>query len=147
MTKFTFITFGKVKSANLHELVSYYNTLLGKYIKTEIRILKDVEGRPIEIADINTSFRDLGYTVAVTEHGRDFDTEGLKFFVDKRFRYENSVTFIIGNAFGLDPAFMQRCDFSLALSKLTFPHEMALVILLEQLYRVLNMTNGGSYHK
>ncbi len=147
MAKFTFITFGKIKSSSIEELVNYYNTLLGKYIKTEMRVLKDVDNRPIEVGDINTSFRDLGYTVAVSEQGKDFTTEGFKFFVDKRFRYENNVTFIIGNAFGLHPDFLQRCDFSLALSRMTFTHEMAFVVLLEQLYRVLNMSNGGSYHK
>ncbi len=147
MAKFTFITFGKVKSSSIDELVNYYNTLLGKYIKTEIRVLKDVDNRPIEIGDLNSSFRELGFTVAVTEQGKDFTTEGFKFFVDKRFRYENNVTFIIGNAFGLHQDFLQRCDFSLALSKMTFTHEMAFVVLLEQLYRVLNMSNGGSYHK
>lgn len=147
MAKFTFITFGKIKSSSIEELVNYYNTLLGKYIKTEIRVLKDVDSRPIEISDISSSFRDLGFTVAVTEQGKDFTTEGFKFFVDKRFRYENNVTFIIGNAFGLHQDFLQRCDFSLALSKMTFTHEMSIVVLLEQLYRVLNMSNGGSYHK
>lgn len=147
MAKFTFITFGKIKSSSIEELVNYYNTLLGKYIKTEIRVLKDVDSRPIEIDDISSSFRDLGFTVAVTEQGKDFTTEGFKFFVDKRFRYENNVTFIIGNAFGLHQDFLQRCDFSLALSKMTFTHEMSFVVLLEQLYRVLNMSNGGSYHK
>lgn len=147
MAKFTFLTFGKVKSSSIDELVNYYNTLLGKYIKTEIRVLKDVDNRPIEIGDLNSSFRELGFTVAVTEQGKDFTTEGFKFFVDKRFRYENNVTFIIGNAFGLHQDFLQRCDFSLALSKMTFTHEMAFVLLLEQLYRVLNMSNGGSYHK
>jgi len=147
MAKFTFITFGKIKSSSIDELVNYYNTLLGKYIKTEIRVLKDVDSRPIEIGDISSSFRDLGFTVAVTEQGKDFTTEGFKFFVDKRFRYENNVTFIIGNAFGLHQDFLQRCDFSLALSKMTFTHEMSFVVLLEQLYRVLNMSNGGSYHK
>lgn len=147
MAKFTFITFGKIKSSPVSELADYYLTLLGKYAKTDFRVLKDVENRMIEISDINTSFRDLGYTVAVTEHGKDFTTEGFKFFVDKRFRYENNVTFIFGNAFGLHPDFLQKCDFSLALSRLTFPHEIAVVLLLEQLYRVLNMTSGGSYHK
>lgn len=147
MAKFTFITFGKIKSSSIEQLVNYYNTLLGKYIKTEIRVLKDVNNRPIETGDLNSSFRDLGFTVAVSEQGKDFTTEGFKFFVDKRFRYENNVTFIIGNSFGLHQDFLQRCDFSLALSKMTFTHEMAFVILLEQLYRVLNMTNGGSYHK
>ncbi len=147
MTKFTFITFGKVKSEPIKELIDYYLMLLGKYAKTDYRVLKDVDGRHVEVTDLNSSFRELGYTIAVTEHGTDFTTEGFKFFVDKRFRYENNITFIFGNAFGLHQEFLQRCDYSVALSKLTFTHEISIVLMIEQLYRVLNLTNGGSYHK
>lgn len=68
MTKITFITFGKVKSEPIKELIEYYLMLLGKYAKTEYRALKDVDGRPVEASDLNSSFRDLGYTIAVTEH-------------------------------------------------------------------------------
>lgn len=147
MSKITFITFGKIKSEPIKELVEYYTMLLGKYTKTEHRVLKDVDGRQVEPEDLNTSFRDLSYTIAVTEYGTDFTTEGFKFFVDKRFRYENNITFIFGNAFGLHHQFLQKCDYSIALSKLTFTHELAIVLMIEQLYRVLNLTHGGSYHK
>ncbi|MCA9380454.1 23S rRNA (pseudouridine(1915)-N(3))-methyltransferase RlmH [Candidatus Dojkabacteria bacterium] len=147
MTKITFITFGKIKSEPIKELIEYYLMLLGKYSKTEYRVLRDVDGRKVEASDLNSSFRDLGYTIAVSEQGTDFTTEGFKFFVDKRFRYENNITFIFGNAFGLDPEFLQKCDYSIALSKLTFTHELAIVLMIEQLYRVLNITSGGSYHK
>jgi 23S rRNA (pseudouridine1915-N3)-methyltransferase len=147
MAKLTFITFGKIKNPNLKELSEYYQLLLSKYVKVDFRVLNDVNERQIEVSDLKTSIRELGYTIAVTEKGKDFTTEGFNFFVDKRFRYENNVTFIIGNAFGMHPEFLQRCDYTLALSKMTFTHEMATVILLEQLYRVLNITSGGSYHK
>lgn len=147
MTKMTFITFGKVKSGPIKDMIEYYLMLLGKYTKTEYRVLKDVDARPVEVGDLNSSFRELGYTIAVSEHGTDFTTEGFKFFVDKRFRYEENITFIFGNAFGLHQEFLQKCDYSIALSKLTFTHELAIVLMIEQLYRVLNLTNGGSYHK
>lgn len=148
MAKLTFITFGKIKNPQLDELSKYYQLLLGKYAKIEFRVLNDVGDRAIELSDLRVgNFRELGYTIAVTEQGRDFSTEGFKFFFTKRFNYENNITFIFGNAFGLDPMFLQRCDYTLALSKMTFTHEMAVFILLEQLFRVLNLVHGGSYHK
>lgn len=149
MAKLTFITFGKIKNPQLKELSDYYQTLLGKYVKFEFRVLNDVGERVVELTDLKASFKELGlgYTVAVTEQGKDFSTEGFKFFINKRLHYEHNITFIFGNAFGLEPAFFQRCDYTLALSKMTFTHEMAIVLLLEQLFRVLNLTQGGSYHK
>lgn len=149
MSKLTFITFGKIKTPQLKELAGYYQMLIGKYAKIEVRELNDVGERAVELTDLKGTFKELGfgYTVAVTEHGKDFTTEGLKFFFNKRFNYEDNITFIFGNAFGMDPVFFQRCDYSLALSKLTFTHEMAIVLLLEQLFRILNLTHGGNYHK
>lgn len=147
MAKYTFITFGKIKSDPIAELVDYYYDKLSKYVKTEMRVLKDVQDRPIEIRDLNSTLKQLGYTVALSEKGNDFTTEGFKFFVTKRFNYESEVTFIVGNAFGLHTEFSQYSNYVLSLSKMTYPHELSLVLLLEQLYRVSNMTEGGKYHK
>lgn len=147
MAKYTFITFGKIKSDPITQLVEMYNDRLKRYVKTEIREMKEVKERPIEVKDLNTSLKDLGYTVVLSEKGNEFNTESFKFFVNKRFRYEPQVTFIMGNGFGVDPEFFQYCNYTLSLSKMTYPHELALVLLLEQLYRVENMTGGGKYHK
>lgn len=149
MAKLTFLTFGKLKNPQLKELGEYYQMLIGKYAKLEVRELNDVGERAVELSDLKGTFKELGlgYTIAVTEQGKDFSTEGFKFFLNKRLNYEHNITFIFGNAFGMEPAFFQRCDYTLALSKMTFTHEMAIVILLEQLFRVLNLTHGGNYHK
>lgn len=147
MAKLILLTFGKIKDNNLLELGNYYQMLLSKYIKVEYRVLNDVGNRPITLNDFKVSLNELGYTIAVTEQGREFTTEGFKFFMNKRMNYENNITFIFGNAFGMEPLFLQRCDYTLALSQMTFTHEMSIVLLLEQLYRVLNLTHGGNYHK
>lgn len=147
MGKYTIITFGKIKSEPVAQLVDYYSTLLNKYVKTEIRVLKDVQDRQVEIKDLNSSLKELGYTVALSENGAEFNTSSFKFFVDKRFRYEQNVTFIVGNAFGLHHEFTQYSNYILSLSKMTFPHELTVALLLEQLFRVANMTSGGKYHK
>lgn len=55
--------------------------------------------------------------------------------------------FIIGGAFGLDPRIKEMCDLRLSISKMTFTHRMARILLLEQIYRAKNIASGGKYHK
>lgn len=60
--------------------------------------------------------------------------------------FSNAV-FIIGGSFGLSDEVKHRADFKLSMSEMTFPHQLARVMLLEQIYRSFNITNGGKYHK
>lgn len=89
------------------------------------------------------------YVVALEPGGRGFTSEELADFVANlaSTQQKSHLAFIIGGASGLDPALSAAADLRLSLGPLTFPHQLARVILLEQLYRVFTIINDVPYHR
>ena len=91
--------------------------------------------------------RATGAVVALDERGRSMSTEAFaKWMTDRRDRAEDT-TFVIGGAFGLDATVRDRATLVLSLSPWTLPHEMARLLLAEQLYRAGTIHRGEPYHK
>ncbi|MDL2288811.1 23S rRNA (pseudouridine(1915)-N(3))-methyltransferase RlmH [Oscillospiraceae bacterium OttesenSCG-928-F05] len=88
------------------------------------------------------------YVVALTPEGRTLDSEGFAgLFKTQMDRGVSSFAFVIGGSFGLSDAMKQRADLRLSMSAMTFPHHLARVMLLEQIYRASQILSGGKYHK
>lgn len=87
------------------------------------------------------------WTVALTPEGRQLDTPGFARWLDTRARAALPVAFLIGGAWGLDPLLKKECRETLSLSRLTLSHRVALLTLVEQVYRALTILNGHPYHK
>jgi 23S rRNA (pseudouridine1915-N3)-methyltransferase len=87
------------------------------------------------------------FTILLDIRGSEISTEKLADFFNKKIeKGKNKFQFIIGGAFGVDGDLTNSADFLWKLSELTFNHQMVRIILLEQIYRVLSIINGESYH-
>ena len=88
------------------------------------------------------------YKIALCVEGKQISSEELAERIsDIPLSGYSEITFIIGGAFGMDERVKKAADFRLSISKMTFTHRMMRVILIEQIYRALNIASGGHYHK
>jgi len=132
---------GKLRKGWLTEGVALYRKRLPGL---EVLELRDA-GMAREAEAIRLALRPQEQLVVLTEEGQRLDSLALAA------RLEGSgserLAFVIGGADGLDPALKAAATWQLSLSPLTFPHELARLLLLEQLYRAVSIQQGGPYHR
>lgn len=88
------------------------------------------------------------YVFAMCIEGRQMSSEELAEKLSKiGLEGTNTVTFVIGSSFGLDREFKDSSDFKFSMSKMTFPHKLARIMITEQIYRAFSIKNNGKYHK
>jgi 23S rRNA (pseudouridine1915-N3)-methyltransferase len=144
MKKITIHIFGKIKDDSIEQLNSKYLSNINHYIKTEIKIHKDNSNKPISLADLG--FMNTKY-ILLSEKGNTSTSTEFSRLLSNHLENEDEINFIIGNAFGFDSSVISNSKNRLSLSPMTFTHEISLTLLLEQIYRGLNIRAGGSYHK
>ncbi len=111
--------------------------------ESEIEIIKKEEGK--RILD---SIKDKSFVISMCVEGKQYSSEEFaQILEDKVNKGYSKITFVIGGPYGLSDDVKARSDMKLSLSKMTFTHRMAKVLLLEQIYRAENILNGGNYHK
>ena len=138
------IAIGKMRDKLFDSRCQEFLTRLHAYGKCEVVILPDSDVRNEGKAMLRELEKDRGAMVVVlTEEGREFTTREFADFLGK---IDRKIVFIIGGPYGIAPEVKAAAARLWALSKLTFTHEMARLIFLEQLYRGLNLLNGGAYH-
>ena len=138
------IAVGRMKDKNLDNLTNELLVRLRKYGKTEITILPDSDVAREGSAIIRELDKERNSTVFVlSEEGTQWTTSQ---FSSRLEQLDRRAVFVIGGPFGLAPEVKQRAHYLWSLSKLTFTHEMARFLLCEQLFRALNLLNGGAYH-
>ena len=145
--KFRFLWVGKTKDKNWRALQEEYFARLSHFVRCEIVELKDA-GKEIEGKLILDKLNQSTFVCLLDVKGRSISSHDLAKDLEKwQNRGLKDVTFVIGGAEGLASGVVEKADNSLSLSFLTFTHEAARVILLEQLYRAYTIIRGFPYQK
>jgi len=149
--KFRFVWIGKTKEKNWRSLQDEYLRRLSHFVRYEITELRDSaphEGKEIEGKLILDKLNQSSFVCLLDVAGRVLSSHELSDTVEGwQNRGVKEVVFVIGGADGVSADVAQRADIVLSLSILTFTHEMARVILLEQLYRAFTIIKGFPYQK
>jgi len=158
--KITIVSVGKIKEKYLKDAIAEYTKRLGKYCKLEIIEVADemtpdhaseiVENaiRDKEGERILKNIKDDAFVITLEINGKLLSSEELADKIDTLgVQGTSHIVFIIGGSIGLGTRVLQRSDFRLSFSKMTFPHQLMRVILLEQIYRSYRIINGEPYHK
>ncbi len=154
--RFEFLFLGKTKEAYLAAGIADYAKRLAHYIGADIKVLKEkraAKGEPENklIDKESTILRQNvhgDYIVCLDRSGRQLDSLELAAQLGAwEMQGLKKITFIIGGPLGLSPDILQKADFVLSLSPMTFTHEITRLLLLEQLYRACTIRAGEKYHK
>lgn len=147
------ICIGKLKEKYLIEAVEEYRKRLSKYTKLELIELKDeglVEKRKaieLECEKIEKQISEKDYIITLEIEGKELTSLEFSEKMEKIMIENSNITFIIGGSYGLSEKIKKRAKLHLSFSKMTFPHQLFRVMLLEQIYRAYKIINNEQYHK
>lgn len=158
--KITICCVGKIKEKFYSQAIEEYSKRLSKYCKLEIKEAAD-EKTPDSASDtvnrmikekegdrLLSFIKDDSYVIALAIDGKMLDPVELSEKIDNlMLSGKSDIVFVIGGSLGLDKRVLDRADYKLSFSKMTFPHQLMRVILLEQIYRSFRIMKNEPYHK
>ena len=155
MIEINVISVGNVKEKYLQELIADYKKRISKYALISLTELKDESNKinenivkEIEGERILSNIKDGFYVVLLDLQGVMLDSVEFSKKIDEISTYYSSkIAFVIGGSFGVSEEVKKRADLKISFSKMTFPHQLAKGILLEQIYRSFKILKNESYHK
>lgn len=156
----TLITVGKLKEKYLKQAIDEYSKRLSRYCKLEIIELND-EKTPDNASDkeeqlikekegkqILSKIKENAFVIAMDLGGKNLTSEEFSKFIEQNGVMGNSnIVFLIGGSLGLSDEVKKRANYKLCFSKMTFPHQLFRVMLLEQIYRGFRIMKNEPYHK
>ena len=145
--KFRFVWVGKTKDKNWRALQEEYLRRLSHFVRCEITEIKDAT-KEMESKRILENVNQTNFVCLLDVEGRSISSHKLAEEIEKwQNRALKEIVFVIGGANGVSSEVVEKADYSLSLSFLTLTHEMARVVLLEQLYRAHTIIKGFPYQK
>ncbi|MBT2603072.1 23S rRNA (pseudouridine(1915)-N(3))-methyltransferase RlmH [Bacillus sp. ISL-53] len=158
--KITIITVGKLKEKYLKQGIAEYTKRLSAYANIELVEVPDEKApENLSAADMDIVKQKEGerilakvspdtYVITLEINGKQLTSEQLATHMDQLATYGKSkITFIIGGSLGLGTEVLSRSDYALSFSKMTFPHQLMKLVLVEQIYRAFRINRNEPYHK
>ena len=158
--KITILTVGKIKEKYLRDAIAEYSKRLSRYAKLEIIEVADEKTPDNASETVETNIknkeaerllkyiRDDAYLITLEIKGKQLTSEELAQKIDTLgVQGTSHIIFVIGGSLGLGEEVLKRSNYALSFSKMTFPHQLMRVILLEQIYRSYPINCGEPYHK
>ena len=158
--KITILTVGKIKEKYLRDAIAEYSKRLSRYAKLEIIEVADEKTPDSASETVETNIknkeaerllkyiRDDAYLITLEIKGKQLTSEELAQKIDTLgVQGTSHIIFAIGGSLGLGEEVLKRSNYALSFSKMTFPHQLMRVILLEQIYRSYRINWGEPYHK
>lgn len=152
-----FLWIGKTRNAELAELEQTYLKRISHYFPTEVSVVPEqkkdrseqVKARfDREAESVAKRLGTADYVIVLDQRGKEFSSEEMAaFFEDLASRAVGQVTFIVGGHLGVPEQIRRMAQFTWSLTRLTLPHEIARVVMLEQVYRSISITRNLPYHK
>lgn len=154
--RFRIVSVGKLKEKYFEEAQKEYLKRLSRFAKTEVVEVKDerpaggseaalTAARDVEAARIRQKLR--GFVIACTPAGTEYTSEEFAQFLEKLRTGAPEVTFLVGGSTGLAGDLLRAADARISFSRMTMPHRLFRIVLLEQLYRAQKIASGETYHK
>ena len=147
------ICIGKIKERYMQEGIEDYLKRLSRYTKIEVIELNNYNSENIEEVLSNEKelilkhIKEKDYIVTMEIEGKLLTSEEFSKKIDEVFNYHSNITFIIGGSYGLHNDIKSISNYALSFSKMTFPHQLFRLVLLEQIYRAYKINNNETYHK
>jgi len=154
--KIQFWSIGKTHDPSIKEAIEDFTKRISKYFPVEWTIIpvpknagmmSEMDLKKKEAEMILDWLQKGDYLVALDEHGKEMTSEKLAEFIQARANESiKTLVFLVGGAFGLDKMILGKANYQWSLSQLTFPHQLARLILSEQVYRACTIIRNEKYH-
>ena len=159
MLSIEIICVGKIKEKYLKDALDEYSKRLSRYCKLTFTELSDEkipdklnvnlenEIKTKECINILNHIKKDSYIIALDLKGKEFTSEEFSKKIDNLSMETSHITFIIGGSLGLTQELLNNCNLKICFSKMTFPHQLIRVFLLEQIFRAFKISNNETYHR
>ena len=159
MLTINIVCIGKIKETYLKDAINEYSKRLSKYCKLNIIELPDEKipdklneslSNEIKIKKSNSILNHIkkdSYIICLDLTGKEFTSEEFSKNIENLSLQTSNITFVIGGSLGLSSDILKKAHQKICFSKMTFPHQLIRVFLLEQLFRAFKISNGETYHR